>query len=92
MQFTPLDEGLNPICQIATGSKLANYKIKTAHLDHLFFPFGPYVICGDDPILAGKVSMPPDVIVCETRSDTRKDIDRGNRILQSSWKRPRCWV
>ena len=40
--------------QIATGSKSDNYKIKTAHLDFLFKPFGTRVICGDDPILEGK--------------------------------------
>lgn len=58
---------------IATGSKKANYLIKTGHLDHIFGPFGDKVICGDDPILAGK-GKPDPTIFLEVRLFSRNRV------------------
>lgn len=49
--------------QIATGSKLKNYAVKTAHLDHLFAPFGDRVLCGDDERLMGKGKPDPTIFI-----------------------------
>ncbi|KAM0754059.1 hydrolase [Meredithblackwellia eburnea MCA 4105] len=57
-----LDKHKIPIA-IATGSKAENYKIKTAHLEHLFAPFGLNVLCGDDPILEGKGKPDPTIFI-----------------------------
>ncbi|GAA6024804.1 hypothetical protein JCM11491_005612 [Sporobolomyces phaffii] len=48
---------------IATGSMKKNYLIKSAHLGHLFEPFGDKVLCGDDPRLGGKGKPDPTIFI-----------------------------
>ncbi|GAA5993062.1 hypothetical protein JCM10908_003086 [Rhodotorula pacifica] len=48
---------------IATGSKIKNFKIKSAHLPHLFDSFSTNILCGDDPILEGKGKPDPTIFI-----------------------------
>ncbi|GAA5883743.1 hypothetical protein JCM16303_002347 [Sporobolomyces ruberrimus] len=48
---------------IATGSMKKNFLIKSAHLSHLFDPFGDKVLCGDDPRLGGKGKPDPTIFI-----------------------------
>lgn len=49
--------------QIATGSMKKNFLIKSAHLPHLFDPFGDKILCGDDPRLGGKGKPDPTIFI-----------------------------
>ncbi|GAA5992503.1 hypothetical protein JCM5350_003499 [Sporobolomyces pararoseus] len=48
---------------IATGSMKKNFLIKSAHLPHLFDPFGDKILCGDDPRLGGKGKPDPTIFI-----------------------------
>ncbi|GAA6061002.1 hypothetical protein JCM10212_001058, partial [Sporobolomyces blumeae] len=48
---------------IATGSMKKNFAIKSAHLPHLFDPFGNMILCGDDPVLEGKGKPDPTIFI-----------------------------
>ncbi|GAA5912769.1 haloacid dehalogenase superfamily protein [Sporobolomyces salmoneus] len=48
---------------IATGSMKKNFLIKSAHLPHLFDPFGDKILCGDDPRLEGKGKPDPTIFI-----------------------------
>lgn len=40
-----------------------NFLIKSAHLPHLFDPFGDKILCGDDPRLGGKGKPDPTIFI-----------------------------
>ncbi|ORY75936.1 HAD-like domain-containing protein [Leucosporidium creatinivorum] len=62
---------------IATGSKARNFAVKSAHLPHLFEPFGSRILCGDDPILEGKGKPDPTIFIVAARLHLGIDTPEG---------------